>query len=239
MSQSADRYRAHRPLPGHTRHDTVPRTSVLAIAVSIRDNALSMKLVDTTRLTLLVRLRDRADQLSWDEFHERYRELLYRYARARGASHEDAEDVIQEVVMYLFKAMEGFTYDTRKGRFRAYLRAAVAHALGRAAATQARQGARLDPREFDYLAAEKDAATDAQWEHEWRMHRLRWALRSIADEFEEATLQAFRLHVLAGRPVAEVADELQLSHASVYQAKSRILRKLRARLEELDPAGDV
>lgn len=199
----------------------------------------AMKSIDTTRMTFLIRLRDRLDQLSWGEFDDRYRELLYRYARARGASHEDAEDVIQEVVMYLFKAMQGFKYDARKGRFRAYLRAAVVHALGRAAASQARQGASLDPHDFDYLTAEKHATADTQWEHEWRMHRLRWALRSIADEFEETTLQAFRLHVLAGRPVTEVADDLQVSPASVYQAKSRILRKLRERLNELDPDGDV
>jgi RNA polymerase sigma-70 factor (ECF subfamily) len=194
---------------------------------------------DTTRVSLLLRLRNRTDELSWQDFHDRYGELLHRYARRRGASEVDAEDIVQEVEMYLFKAMEGFEYDTAKGRFRSYLRSAVIHAMGRRAAKEARHGALVDPHTFDFLTAELEASADDHWEHEWRMHRLRWALRSIAGEFEDSTLQAFRLHVLAGRSTADTAQETGLSKASVYQAKSRVLKRLRERLETLDPDNDI
>ena len=100
---------------------------------------------DTTRMTFLMRLRDRSDTLTWEQFNERYGELLYCYARKRGASHDDAEDVVQEVIMSLFKAMEGFEYDTRKGRFRGYLRTAVVHAMGRRAQKEAKQAKPLVP----------------------------------------------------------------------------------------------
>ena len=193
----------------------------------------------STRVTLLLRLRERTDELSWHDFHDRYGELLLRYARKRGASAVDAEDIVQEVEMYLFKAMEGFEYNAAKGRFRSYLRSAVIHAMGRRAAKEAKQGIPLDPHDFDHLAASRGTSEDAQWEHEWRMHRLRWALRSIAGEFEENTLQAFRLHVLAGQPVARTAEATGLSPDSVYQAKSRILKRLRDRLLTLDPDNDV
>ena len=185
---------------------------------------------DSTHLTFLLRLRDRSDKLSWNEFHERYGQLLYRYARKRGATHADAEDIVQEVEMYLFKALEGFEYDARKGRFRAYLRSAVVHAMGRRAGKQAHQPPGLDPRAFDHLAATRDS--DEQWEREWQLHRLRWAMRSIAGDFEPTTLKAFEMHVLAGLPVAETAAALGLSRDSVYQAKCRVLRCLRARLAE-------
>ncbi len=198
-----------------------------------------MERIDTTRLTLIMRLRDHEDQLSWHEFHDRYGELLYRYARSRGASHNDAEDIVQEVELSLFKAMEGFQYDASKGRFRAYLRSAVVHALIRRNKKEAAQGAKIDPKDFDYLAADKEASADSSWEKEWRLHRLRWALRSIADEIGEKTLQAFRLHVLANRPVEETAESLGISKASVYQAKSRVLKRLKERLEQLDPDEDV
>jgi len=195
--------------------------------------------VDTTHLTFLLRLRDRADKLSWQEFHERYGQLLYRYARSRGASHADAEDIVQEVEMYLFKALDGFEYDARKGRFRTYLRSAVVHALARRASKQAQQPAGLDPQTLDYLSNQQEAETDARWEREWQLHRLRWAMRSVAEEFEPTTLKAFEMHVLAGRSVAETADKLELSKASVYQAKSRILKCLRERLAAVDPDADV
>jgi RNA polymerase sigma factor (sigma-70 family) len=198
-----------------------------------------MSQADSTHLTFLLRLRDRADKLSWQEFHERYGQLLYRYARGRGASHADAEDVVQEVEMYLFKAINDFEYDARKGRFRTYLRSAVVHALGRRASKQAGQPAALDPQTLDYVSSEKEASADARWEREWQLHRLRWAMQSIAGEFEPLTLRAFEMHVLGGRPVAETAGELGLSKASVYQARSRILKRLREQLAAIDPDGDV
>ena len=194
---------------------------------------------DSTRLTLLLRLRSRTDQLSWQEFHERYGELLYRYARACGASPVDAEDVVQDVEMYLFKAMEGFEYDAAKGRFRTYLRTAVVHATARKAKKQIRQGEVLDPRTFDYLAAVREVAQDERWEREWRLHRLRWALRAIASEVEPNTLEAFRRHVPADQPVAETAGQLGMSTASVYQAKSRILKRVKQKLATLDPDEEV
>ena len=198
-----------------------------------------MSHADTTHLSFLLRLRDRADELSWHEFHERYGQLLYRYARARGASHADAEDAVQEVEMGLFKAVDGLEYDARKGRFRAYLRAAVAHALSRRASKQARQPGGLDPQRFDALVNGREASADARWQHEWQLHRLRWAIRSIADQFEPATLKAFEMHVLGGRSVNETAELLGVSKWSVYQAKSRVLKCLKQRLAEEDPEGDT
>lgn len=198
-----------------------------------------MSEADSTHLTFLLRLRDRSDRLTWQEFHDRYGQLLYRYARARGASDADAEDVVQEVEMYLFKALSNFEYDARKGRFRAYLRAAVVHALGRRANKQAAAPTVLDPHNFDYVAGHQDASQDARWEREWQLHRLRWAMQTIANEFEAPTLKAFELHVLAGRSVDDTATELGLSKASVYQARSRILRRLKEQLAALDPDGEV
>ena len=194
---------------------------------------------ETTRRTLLLRLRNRTDEVSWQEFHERYGELLYRYARTCGASVVDAEDAVQEVEMYLFKAMEGFEYDVGKGRFRNYLRSAVRHVLTRKSMKQSRQGEVRDPQDFNYLAAADEATQDERWEHEWQLHRLRWALRAIASDVEPTTLETFRVHVLVGRSVNETADQLGISTASVYQAKSRILKRVRDKLDTLDPDEDV
>jgi len=187
----------------------------------------------TTRLSFLERLRDRSDSRSWADFHQHYGELLFSYARRLGASHDTAEDVVQEVEMYVFKAIDGFKRQERKGSFRAYLRSSVVHALGRRAGKQARQEAVLDPRVFDALT-KTDAMDDAAWQREQYLHRIRVAMRSIAGEFAPATLEAFRLHVLANRPVAETAEQLGMSRDSVYQAKSRVLKRLRERVGAMD-----
>ncbi len=186
----------------------------------------------TTRLSFLDRLRGRS-ALVWAEFDERYRELLYRYARRRGATHTEAEDIVQEVQLYVFKAMDRFQYDPGRGRFRGYLRTAVIHAMGRRAKNQERQEAAVDPQVLADVVDAEDSS-DTEWEREWQLHRLRWALRNVAKEFEPATLQAFRLHVLGDWSADDTAKYLGISRASVYQAKSRVLRRLRERIEATD-----
>ena len=198
-----------------------------------------MALFDSTRATLLLRLRDRTDKLSWQEFHTRYGELLYRYARQRGASAVDAEDIVQDVEMALLKALDGFEYDASKGRFRAYLRVAVVRIMGKRASKEEKRAQVLDPESFDYMSAVQEAQNDDRWEREWRMHRLRWALREIAGEFEQVTLDAFQMHALAGKSVEETAETLGISKASVYQAKSRVLKRVKKQFEEQDPNADI
>ena len=62
---------------------------------------------------------------------------------------------------------------------------------------------------------------------------FRWAAEEIRGEFAPATWQAFWLTAVGGRPPKEVASELGLSVGAVYIARSRILARLRQRIEEL------
>ena len=187
----------------------------------------------TTRLSFLERLRDGADTRSWAHFHRHYGELLLNYARRLGASRETAEDVVQEVEMYVFKAINRFRHQERKGCFRAYLRSAVVHALARKARGQHHKETVLDPHTFDVLA-KTDVLQDAAWQQEHYLHQIRSAMRLVAEEFEPVTLEAFRLHVLANEPAADTAAKLGITRDSVYQAKSRVLRRLRERIAALD-----
>ncbi|MCO6438362.1 MAG: sigma-70 family RNA polymerase sigma factor [Phycisphaerae bacterium] len=193
-----------------------------------------MRTGGTTRLSFLQGLREGADSRSWVQFHRFYGELLIRYARRLGATYETAEDVAQEVTMYVFRSIGKFQHGQRKGCFRGYLRLAVVHALGRAARRESRRVTVLDPDRLVELAREHDWQ-DVVWQQEQYLHRIRWALRSISSEFEPATVEAFRLQVLAGESAARVAEQLGISRDCAYQAKSRVLRRLREHIAELDP----
>ena len=187
----------------------------------------------TTHLSFIERLRNRDDTRTWAYFHQRYGELLFSYARRSGASRETAEDAVQEAEMNVFKAINGFERYPRKGSFRAYLRAAVLHALERRNGKKSNQETTLDPRTFEEFA-KTDPSSDAAWQREEYLHCVRLALRTIAKEFSPATMEAFRLHALADRSVAEIAAQLGISKDSVYQAKSRVLKRLREEVHSLD-----
>ena len=72
--------------------------------------------------------------------------------------------------------------------------------------------------------ADPDSALNRQWDEEHDRYVLHCLLDLVEEEFEPVTLQAFRRLALDGVSGAEAAQELGLSVAAVYVAKSRVLR---------------
>lgn len=130
----------------------------------------------STNVSLLSRIRDRADHDSWREFDERYRELMLRYCRRRGLNRVDSEDVVQATFVGLSESLSRFIYDPKRGRFRDYLARCVRNEIFRhAARPQMAQKALVNG--GDHCAADAtDVAADAAWEEEWVAHHYRRAM---------------------------------------------------------------
>ncbi len=85
-----------------------------------------MTLTPETRASLLIRVRDRADQAAWHEFVEIYRPVIPRLARQKGLQEVDAEDVAQQVLVAIAKVVEQREHDPKRAKFRTWLHR-VAH----------------------------------------------------------------------------------------------------------------
>lgn len=179
----------------------------------------------STHATLLARLAEGRDQAAWGEFCDRYGELIRGFARRRNLQAADCDDVVQETLMALTKAMPQFRYEPGRGKFRSYLKTVTLHVIFRKS-RQKKGDVRLDDIETVVSAAVADHETDAEWENEWRQHHLRQAMRVIEAEFNERDRAAFDAYALGGRGVRETAESLGISEDQVYQAKSRILKRL-------------
>lgn len=184
------------------------------------------------------------DQEAWRAFHDRYGELIRGFARVRGVQAADCDDLVQEVMVSLARVMQrGFVYDPSKGTFRAYLKTTVIHAIAR----RARQnrlvtgledyegrgtpvaGASNGGRSAGLLSEGPGGAEgggDEAWEQQWRQHHTRLAMKTIESEFNATDLEAFQRYALMQHDAATVAHDLRISLDSVYQAKSRVLRRL-------------
>lgn len=176
----------------------------------------------TTHATLLARLADASDTQAWRDFAERYRELIYNFARRRGLQPEDCEDVLQDVMLQLAKTLPEFKYDPAKGRFRSYLKTITLHTIFR----RSRQNAGESALQINESSVPDDVDSEALWDEEWRQHHLRQAMRVIALEFNATDQRAFEEYAVAGREARAVAEAVGMSVDQVYQAKSRILRRL-------------
>ena len=77
-----------------------------------------------------------------------------------------------------------------------------------------------------------DPSATALFEAEYRKRLFQWAADTVKDEFTPATWAAFCSTAVEGHPPRDAAADLGLSVGAVYIARSRVLARLRQRIEE-------
>ncbi|MFT3828356.1 MAG: sigma-70 family RNA polymerase sigma factor [Opitutaceae bacterium] len=193
-----------------------------------------------TRPTLLCRVRDWSDRVSWEEFHQLYRGLVYGRARRAGLSHADAEDVAQEVFKRVAETINDFDLDPARGSFRGWLMQ-----LTRWRIADKREGLRREPPRHSpppQLSARTATIErlpaplpeDDEWDREWREQILALATDRLAHKVKPRHLQAFDLHVHQHWPVLRIAAELHLNPATIYVIAHRLTKQLSAEVAKIE-----
>ena len=185
----------------------------------------------TTHTTLLSRLSEGVDPAAWKEFHDRYLELIRGFAVRYGLQPADCDDVAQEVLLTLSRSMDGFAYDPERGKFRSYLKTVALRIIFRIL-RQKRDQRVLGDVDTVERGASADPEVEALWEEEWRRYHVRQAMTRLETEFNERDRLAFSQYVVKGRPPARTAEELGMSMDQVYQAKSRMMKRLSQMIAE-------
>jgi RNA polymerase sigma-70 factor (ECF subfamily) len=190
----------------------------------------------TTRFSLVLRLRNPHDEVAWAEFVQIYEPLIYRLARNKGLQDADARDLCQEVFRAVAGAIERWDPDPAKGKFRAWLFRIARNLLINFLGSQRRlvRGSGSTSVQM-LLNAEpaRDTQAEAEFQTEFQRRAFRWAAEQVRMEFADSTWQAFWRTGVENRPIAEVAKELGISVGAVYIARSRVLARLRERVEQL------
>jgi RNA polymerase sigma factor (sigma-70 family) len=189
-----------------------------------------------TRLSLLMRLHDQRDERAWGEFLLLYEPLVLRLMRGRGLQESDARDTTQQVLLRISQAIERYRPDGAEASFRRWLFRVARNVVLTFLVRQSRDPKTLNDSQAagieDVVAA--SSAESQLFDHEYQQQVLAWAAEQVRREFRETTWRAFVETSVNGRPIADVARELKLSAGSVYVARSRIIARLRAKVDEFE-----
>jgi RNA polymerase sigma factor (sigma-70 family) len=187
--------------------------------------------VNPTSQSLLDRLKQpQPDAADWRRLHDLYQPLIRQWLARISGLGDEADDLAQEVLVVVVRELPKFER-RREGSFRAWLRQIMVNRVRTFRKLQQRRPRTgLDSDGEDFLARLEDPASDLsrQWDREHDRHVFQKLLDTVRGDFEQATWEAFQRFAVEGRPAAQVAKELGVSENAVLQAKSHILKRLRA-----------
>jgi RNA polymerase sigma-70 factor (ECF subfamily) len=191
--------------------------------------------MNETRQSLLLRAQT-GETEAWKDLTDLYRPLILGWLNRQGVPARDLEDLSQEVLLSVVKQLPGFQHSGQRGAFRTWLRTIVCRrtadywrAIDADTQAQGGSGATVALQQLADPASE----LNRQWDEEHDRYVVHCLLDRVEEEFEPITLQAFRRLALDGISGAEAAQELGLSVAAVYVAKSRVLARMRQEAEGL------
>jgi len=187
----------------------------------------------TTSKTLLDMIAS-GDEISWDEFYRRYKDIVLSVAKHKGLQDQDADDVLQAVMLEFFKQSKTFRFDPDIARFRTYfgriIRAKIADHY-RKSGSQQRLTEGLIADEFE---EQQEPEEDLVFMTNWRKAVLDDAFAKLRERVSPDTWQAYEMYALQNRDVKKVAAYLDYSDNQVYQAKKRCVAMLREIITELN-----
>jgi len=184
----------------------------------------------STSLSLLERVRGE-DPEAWRRFVHLYSPLVYSWVRRATLDTEDVADVLQEVWHAVAANVGRLEHSPGKGALRAWLWTVTRNKIrdlfrARQHRPEAVGGSDIQERLLNLPEPPSDTESN-DGEFLWR------ALELIRGDFEERTWQAFWRTTMEERTATEAAVELGMSADAIYQAKSRVLRRLREELSGL------
>jgi RNA polymerase sigma-70 factor (ECF subfamily) len=202
---------------------------------------------ETTRPSLLVRIRDASDQEAWRQFVDLYAPLIYGLARKRGLQDADAADVTQDVFRAVAAKIaphpashgkrgedEGWQYDPKRGSFRGWLYTVTRNKINDFLTGKKIGRGTGDTATQMYLEEQPDTDEDESiWQLEYQQRQFSWAAERIRNEFHESTWKAFWQVAVEGKSGEETARSLRMSVGAVYVAKTRVLARLKKEIKEL------
>lgn len=186
--------------------------------------------MNTTRGTLLERVRDPEDAQAWEQFFGLYAPLLEGYARALGLRTADAEEIRDQCLATVVQRMSDFHYERARGSFKAWL-----HRIARDKVVDWMRKPREERTETALARALPDdqGEPDAVWEREWRAEHVRFALEEVRREEDAAGRELLELVLDEDLSAAEIAERTGLNPNQVYKARARFLERVRSVLERL------
>jgi RNA polymerase sigma-70 factor (ECF subfamily) len=163
---------------------------------------------------------------------------VYGFSRKSGLSHEEAEEVTNDVFVRVSKTIHEFESRPEKGSFRGWLMNLTRWRVNDKFRGRRRdEGARRGPSASEGTSTMDRIPDPGQvedlWEKEWQATVVDAAMDRIAKRTSAKHFQVFELYARQRWPVVRISRELGLNPAGVYLINHRMTKLLKSEILHL------
>lgn len=189
----------------------------------------------TTSKTLLEKLQN-GDTISWHEFYNKYKGIVFIAGKYKGLTDSECEDLMQEVMIRFFKNSQTFIFDPNVAKFRTYLGRIISGKIIDIIRSR-KHNLPLDGSLLHNAFFAEDEL-EKQFCDEWKKMLWEEAEIRLKSKVDAKTFLAYQLFAVQNRPLKDVMTALNLTANQIYLAKSRCIKHMRSIIEDIEGADD-
>ena len=181
-----------------------------------------------------MRVKEQNNEEAFKQLCDTYRPYIYTIVKQFSLNHEDCEELTQDVLVKIWKALGSFLYEPERCKFRTWLTRVSKNAASNFVELKRNKSQRmqLDDSYEHILKLSTPSQQETNEEVEWKMFIANKAWDNIQNRFYENQLQCYKL-VASGKSVEETAEALDLKTNTVYVNRKKVQAAMNIEIQRL------
>ena len=190
-----------------------------------------------TRYTLLHKLQSDNNEKNWEEFVTYYSPYIFVIIRRFNVGAQDSEELMQDVLVKIWKNIGKFDREQYKCRFRTWLGVMIRNTVFNFFKSKATKNSRSNV-SYQEIIGKLELITEAEIniisEREWKNHVAQLAWKNLKNNFSEQTQKVFEASIKSDISNEQLASQFDISESSVRVFKMRVRKAMHKEIIRLN-----
>ena len=190
-----------------------------------------------TRYTLLQKLQAENNEKNWEEFVTYYSPYIFVIIRRFNVGSQDSEELMQDVLVKIWKNIGKFDREEYKCRFRTWLSVMIRNTVFNFFKSKASKNSRMNV-SYQEIMGKLELITEAEIdlisEREWKNHIAQLVWTNLKDNFSEQTQKVFEASIKSDITNPQLAAKFDVSESSVRVFKMRVRKAMHKEIIRLN-----
>ncbi|MCM8525448.1 MAG: sigma-70 family RNA polymerase sigma factor [Lentisphaeraceae bacterium] len=184
-----------------------------------------------TQQTLIQRAQNPEDEQAWDDFVSYYQSFIKMVLFKSNISLNDTDDLIQAILIRIWKGLPNYEYKKEQARFRTWLSTIIRNCIISHINKVKNKGEKVELIE-EQIERISESEIEQIISEEWLDYVASIAMDKVKDVFSGNAIEVFRLS-LEEKSAKEIASELNITEESVFVLRSRVKSRLKKEISKL------